>query len=321
MEPAMHRIRQAAVTLLAQFAASFALFALLAATAAAAPPTATAKQKIFGSPQEAARELAAASKTHDHKAMLAVLGTGAANIVFSGDAVADRASEERFAEAFAQANRLDMQGDAKAILLVGKDDWPLPFPLVKSQAGWRFDTRQGQEEVLNRRIGSNELSVLQVLQAYVDAQQEYYLRNPEKEKLLCYAQKAGSSKGKRDGLYFPVSDGEPPSPLGPLFAKAQAEGYKLGEEGRPVPYHGYYYRILKAQGPAAKNGAYDYVVHGKMIGGFALVAYPAAYANSGVMTFIISHDGVAYQKDLGPDTAAVARKMSRFNPDESWKQL
>ena len=314
----MNRIRQAAVNLLARLAALLALFALLAAMPAGA---ATAQQKILGSPQEAARELAAASKAHDQKAMIAVLGAGAASIVFSGDAVADRASEDRFAQAYEEANRLDMQGDAKAILLVGKDDWPLPFPLVKSQTGWRFDARQGQEEVLTRRIGRNELAVIQVLQAYVDAQQEYYLRNPGKNELLCYAQKAGSSKGKRDGLYFPVAEGEPPSPLGPLFAKAQAEGYKLAEDGKPVPYHGYFYRILKAQGPAAKNGSYDYVVHGKMIGGFALVAYPAAYANSGVMTFIVSHDGVAYQKDLGPETAAVAGRMTRFNPDGSWKQL
>ena len=314
----MNRIRQAAVNLLARLAALLALFALLTAMPAGA---ATAQQKIFSSPQEAARELAAASKAHDHQAMIALLGGGAASIVFSGDPVADRASEDRFAQAYEEANRLDMQGDAKAILLVGKDDWPLPFPLVKSQSGWRFDARQGQEEVLTRRIGRNELAVIQVLQAYVDAQQEYYLRNPQKNELLCYAQKAGSSKGKRDGLYFPVGEGEPPSPLGPLFAKAQAEGYKLAEDGKPVPYHGYFYRILKAQGPAAKNGAYDYVVRGKMIGGFALVAYPAAYANSGVMTFIVSHDGVAYQKDLGPETAAVAGRMSRFNPDGSWKQL
>ncbi|HWP13029.1 MAG TPA: DUF2950 domain-containing protein [Ramlibacter sp.] len=314
----MHRTRQAAVTLLAPLVALLALLVVLAASPAGA---ATEKQKAFGTPQEAAQELVAAAKAHDRKAMLAVLGVSAADIVFSGDSVADRMSTRQFAQAYEEANRIEMQGDTKAALVVGKDDWPLPFPLVKSQAGWRFDARQGRDEVLTRRIGRNELDVMEVLQAYVDAQQEYYLRNPGKDKLLHYALKAGSSKGKRDGLYYPISEGEPPSPLGSLFAQAQAEGYNLGSKGKPVPYHGYLYRILTAQGPDAKDGAYNYVVRGKMIGGFALVAYPAAYAKSGVMTFIVNQDGVVYQKNLGPSTAAEATKMSQFNPDGSWKRI
>ncbi|GAB3765146.1 DUF2950 domain-containing protein [Ramlibacter monticola] len=316
----MHCIRLAAMRIRAPLAALLAVAALLAAPAAVA---ASAAQKVFDTPQQAAGELAAATKSHDSAAMLAILGANAATLVFSGDAVADRAAEDRFAQAYEESHRIEMQGDAKATLAVGKDDWPFPFPLVKSQGGWRFNAREGREEVLTRRIGRNELSVMQVLQAYVDAQQEYYLRNPDQGKLLAYAQKVGSTKGKRDGLYYPVNAGEPPSPLGTLFASAQAEGYRLGSgpEGKPVPYHGYIYRILKAQGPAAKDGAYDYVVHGKMIGGFALVAYPAAYANSGVMTFIVNHDGVAYQKDLGPSTSAVASKMTRFDPVAGWKPL
>ena len=294
------------------------LVTLLAAGMAVAAP---AKQKAFATPEEAVQELVAAAKAHDVKAMLSVLGTDAASLIFSGDPVEDRAAYERFTKAYEEANRIEKQGDAKATLSVGKDDWPLPFPLVKSPAGWQFDTTQGREEVLTRRIGRNELSVIQVMQAYVDAQQEYYLRNPGNDKLLHYAQKGASSKGKRDGLYFPTREGEPPSPLGDLFAKAQAEGYKPGTGGNPVPYHGYVYRILKAQGPDAKGGAYDYVVKGTMIGGFALVAYPAIYGNSGVMTFIVNQDGVVYQKDLGPSTPSVAPKITKFNPDASWKRL
>jgi hypothetical protein len=314
----MHRI-QNTVTL--RFAALLAIVAMLAAEPAAAAAAAREKQKGFATPQEAAQELVAAAKANDSKTMLSVLGADAAPIVFSGDAIADRTSSEEFARAYEEANRIEMQGDAKAVLMVGKDDWPLPFPLVKSEAGWRFDARQGREEVLTRRIGRNELATIQVVQAYVDAQEEYYLRNPDKQKLLHYAQKVGSSKGKRDGLYYPVNEGEAPSPLGSLFAKAQSEGYQLGSDsGKPVPYHGYLYRILKAQGPEAKNGSYSYVVRGNMIGGFALVAHPAAYGNSGVMTFIVNQDGTVYEKDLGPATTSIVARMSRFNPDSTWKR-
>jgi hypothetical protein len=262
----------------------------------------------------------AAVKAHDDKAMLAVLGAGAKNVVNSGDKVADRNGREKFAAAYDEANKLDMQGDAKATLSVGKDAWPFPIPLVKAGDAWRFDAKQGAEELLNRRIGRNELSTIQALGAYVDAQREYYLANPVKDKLLQYAQKVVSSKGKRDGLYYPTRAGEAPSPLGQLFAKATAAGYKADAEGKPVPYYGYYYRILKAQGPDAKGGAYDYVARGKMIGGFAMVAYPATYGSSGIMTFIVNHDGVVYEKDLGPKSAEIAAKMTKFNPDGTWKK-
>jgi DUF2950 family protein len=314
----MRSIPQRATMGMSRGVALLAAFMILGAGPAAAAPT---KQKAFATPEEAVQELAAATKANDVKSLLAVLGADAASLIFSGDPVADRAAYERFTKSYEEANRIEKQGDARATLSVGKDDWPLPFPLVKSQAGWQFDAKQGREEVLTRRIGRNELSVVQVMHAYVDAQHEYYQRNPDNDKLLHYAQKGMSSKGKRDGLYFATAEGEPPSPLGDLFAKAQAEGYKPGASVNPVPYHGYVYRTLKGQGPEAKGGAYDYVVKGSMIGGFALVAYPAIYGNSGVMTFIVNQDGVVYQKDLGPSTAAEARKMTKFNPDSSWKRL
>jgi hypothetical protein len=284
---------------------------------------AEAKQQTFATPEEAVKALMTAAKAGDTKAMLGVLGPGSRDIVQSGDAVADKTGRERFVKAYEEANKLVKFGDAKAVLSMGKDDWPFPIPIVKDAAGWRFDAKQGREEILNRRIGRNELSAIQAVQAYVDAQREYYLRNPQNDKLLHYAQKIISSQDKRDGLYFPTKTGERPSPLGPGFDSARAQGYEKGKEaaGKPVPYHGYHYRVLKSQGPDAPGGAYDYVAQGKMIGGFALVAWPAAYANSGVMTFIVNHDGAVYEKDLGPETAALAPKITRFNPDGSWKRL
>ncbi|HTP62816.1 MAG TPA: DUF2950 domain-containing protein [Burkholderiales bacterium] len=280
---------------------------------------AAAPQKTYGSPDEAAKALIAAARADDAKTMLTILGPEAKKLLFSGDAVADHAAREKFVKAYDEANKIEQAGDAKAILDVGKDAWPLPIPIVKVGDAWRFDAKQGAEEILNRRIGRNELSTIQAVEAYVDAQREYYLLNPTQDKLLQYAQKFISSKGKKDGLYYPTAKGEPPSPLGQLFESATAAGYKPGT-GKPAPYFGYRYRILKAQGPDAPGGAYDYVVHGKMIGGFALIAYPASYGSSGIKTFIVNHAGVVYEKDLGPDTAAVAQKISKFNPDGTWKR-
>ncbi|HET9734626.1 MAG TPA: DUF2950 domain-containing protein, partial [Burkholderiales bacterium] len=234
--------------------------------------------------------------------------------------VADREGRARFVKSYEEANKLDKSGEAKVFLSTGKDSWPMPIPIVKGTAGWRFDTKQGQEEILNRRIGRNELFTMQAMLAYVDAQREYYLRNPRNDKLLHYAQKFDSAPGKRDGLYFPTKAGEKPSPLGPLFASAKAAGYTKDGDGMPDPYYGYRYRILKGQGPDAPGGAYDYVVQGRMIGGFALIAWPASYGSTGVMSFIVNHDGVVYEKDLGPGTAAAAGKITRFNPDKTWKR-
>jgi hypothetical protein len=289
----------------------------VAGTAAAA----AAQQKVFGSPEAAAKALVTAAEKGDLKELEAILGPGSRPLVQSGDAVADRRGRERFVQAYGEASKVEPQGDAKAVLLIGKDEWPMPIPMVKGKDGWRFDTPRGREEVLNRRIGRNELSAVQAVLAYVDAQRDYYLRNPANDKLLHYAQRFSSTKGKRDGLYFPTKPGEPPSPLGPLYASAKAAGYtKKGADGLPSPYHGYRYRILKGQGPNAPGGAYGYLAQGRMIGGFALVAWPAAYGSSGVMTFIVSHEGVVYEKDLGPGTATAVGKITRFDPDPGWKR-
>jgi hypothetical protein len=276
-------------------------------------------QKVFSSPEEAVKGLMDAAKANDTKPLLSILGPEAKSFLETGDPVSDRESRERFLKFYEEANTLVKSGDSKAILEVGKDKWSFPIPIVKENSGWRFDTKEGREEVINRRIGRNELDVIQVCLAYVDAQMEYYRRNPLNGQLLQYAQKFLSTSGKRDGLYWEAKTGEEPSPFGELAARARAEGYK-GKTGKPIPYHGYYYKILTGQSSNAPGGAYDYVVRGRMIGGFGMVAYPAQYGSSGIMTFLVNHDGVVYEKDLGPSTAKIAASMTRFNPDKSWKE-
>jgi hypothetical protein len=282
--------------------------------------SAAARQKSFLTPEEGVRGLIEAAQKNDTSTLLEILGPEAKSIVNTGDAVSDRESREHFVKMYEEAHTLVQSGDAKVVLQIGKDEWPFPIPLIKDSTGWRFDTQEGKAEIRNRRIGRNELDVIQVCLAFVDAQREYYRRNPLNSTLLQYASKFLSTKGKRDGLYWEAPDNEPPSPLGPLVAQARREGYKSAA-GKPVPYHGYYYKMLTGQGPDAPDGAYDYVVRGKMIGGFALVAYPAQYGVSGIMTFIVNHDGVVYEKDFGPNTAATAQSMTKFNPDKTWKQL
>jgi Protein of unknown function (DUF2950) len=273
-------------------------------------------QKSFGSLDEAVNALVGAIRAADRKALVEILGAHGSPLVWSGDDVADRAAFQRFTAAYDRAHRLE-GGGGKVVLYVGDDDFPFPIPLVPDGPRWLWDTEAGDDELLNRRIGQNELSVIQVCLAYVDAQREYYSRGSG---LLEYAQRLESIRGKRDGLFWEAKPGEPESPLGPLVARARAAGYPLPPRGGPVPYHGYFYRILFAQGPDAPGGAYDFVVKGHMIGGFALVAYPATYGVSGIMTFIASHDGVVYQKDLGPTTAQLATAMKTYNPDRTWSE-
>jgi len=281
---------------------------------------ADAQQKTFKSPEEAVKSMMDALKAHDTKELLTIFGPAGKDLISSGDEVADRTTRERFVKDFEETNKLLRETDRKVTLIVGKEEWPFPIPIVKVGENWRFDTKAGKEELLNRQIGRNELDTIQVCLAIVDAQREYALRN-RGSGLYEYAQRFVSTKGKKDGLYWKAKEGEEQSPLGPLAARAVMEGYSGKKSaGKPVPYHGYFYKILKAQGKNAPGGAYDYVVNGKMIGGFALVAYPAEYGASGVMTFIVNHDGVVYEKDLGKDTEKIASAMKKFDPDKTWKK-
>jgi hypothetical protein len=255
-----------------------------------------ATQKSFPSPEVGVQALVDAAKRNDIDTMLQIFGVEAESFINTGDPVSDQASRERFVRAYEEAHTLVQSGDTRVILQVGKDEWPFPIPLVKDGTSWRFDAEEGQEELINRNIGRNELDVIQVCLAYVDAQREYYRRNPQRDALLQYAQRFMSTEGKRDGLYWETTADESPSPLGLFLVRARTKGYELTAD-HPTPYHGYYYKILTSQGPNAPGGTYDYVVRDVMIGGFAMVAYPAQYGSSGIMTFIVNHDGIVYQKD------------------------
>jgi hypothetical protein len=322
MQPTASVLIQKLVSVIVLGASLLAVFPAHAADGkpAAVPTQKTAiKQKTYATPEAAAADLLAAAKTGDAKRLSGILGVGAGTLQ-SGDPVSDRRAREIFVASFESAKKFEKTNDGRIILTVGKDNWPLPFPLVKAGESWRFDGAAGKEELVNRRIGRNELNTIQAVLAYVDAQREYYLTNPQKDRLSHYASRFVSSKGKRDGLYFPTKSGEKPSPLGPLFDSARAAGYAKDGSGKLAPYHGYNYRILARQGAEAAGGTYNYLAQGRMIGGHALVAWPAVYGNSGVMTFIVNHDGVVYEKDLGPGTAAVTGKLTMFNPDSTWRK-
>jgi hypothetical protein len=282
---------------------------------------AQASEKVFAAPEEAVKALVDALKADNMEELGAIFGPAGKEVLSSGDATEDRAGRERFLKAYETKNALIKDGDAKVVLQIGTEEWPFPIPIVRRGEKWSFDTRKGEEELINRRIGRNELNTIQTCLAYVDAQREYALKDRDGDGLMEYAQKFRSDPGNKNGLYWEVKAGEAQSPLGPLFAAAQEKGYRAkAAGGKPVPYHGYYYRILTGQGKNAPGGAYDYMVKGNMIGGFALVAYPAKYGSSGIMTFIVNHDGVVYQKDLGKSTEKSAVAMKLFNPDQTWKR-
>jgi hypothetical protein len=283
---------------------------------------ADAQQKTFKTPEEAVKGLMNAVKSDDTKELLAIFGPAGKEIISSGDKVADKRGEEVFVKDYEEMSRLERETDKKVTLVVGNRQWPFPIPIVKKGETWVFDTKAGKEELLNRRIGRNELDTIQTCLAIVDAEREYAMKDRDSNKLREYAQKFWSTPGKKDGLYWEAKEGEEQSPLGPLAARAVEEGYKGRKPGdKPMPYHGYFYRMLKAQGKNAPGGAYDYVVRGKMIGGFALVAFPAEYGASGIMTFIVNHDGVVYEKDLGKETGKIAKAMTKFDPDKTWKKV
>jgi hypothetical protein len=295
-------------------ASAWILLALGASVAWAVPPG----QKSFKTPEAAVQALIKAAQAKDVRALENVLGPLARPLVDSGDPVDDQNARAEFLAKYREANSIDKSAAGKAILVTGRDRWPFPIPLVKEGNAWYFDSAAGAEEVINRRIGENELATIQSCLAYVDAQQEYYLRNAQQDALQHYANKLISSEGKKDGLYWPAAKGETPSPLGEEFAAARAEGYLRPDAPQGAPFHGYVYRLLTRQGPQAPGGAYEYEVNGELLGGFALIAFPAEYRRSGVMTFIVNQDGVVYSRDLGPHTEQVAMGIVEFNPDSMW---
>jgi len=272
----------------------------------------------FASPDAAVSSLVDALRAKDVPRLCAVVGPNSEEWLFSGDTVADRDDWQMFLAAYDRKHALLRESETRVLLTVGDQGWTFPAPLVKQDGQWRFDTAAGREEAFNRRVGRNELDTLETLLAIVDAQREYAGSDPDGNGVTDYARRFHSESGKRDGLYWPTAPGAPRSPLGPLLAEAAREGYVRQAGQDPAPYHGYRFRLLTAQGPAAPGGAYDYLVGDRLLGGFAVVAYPAKYGVSGVMTFMVNHEGVVYEKDLGPATADLAGQLVNFNPDPSW---
>lgn len=275
-------------------------------------------QQRFKTPEEAVETLIKAARSGDSKSVVSILGPGSQELVSSGDPVEDANVRQEYLAAYDAGHRIIAEPGKPSVLVIGPNDWPFPIPMVQRDGQWIFDVPAGREEVLARRIGRNELSTMKAMLAYWDAQQDYADMNKSKSGQAVYAQRIISSPGKKDGLYWPTSGNEPPSPLGEAVAAATQLGYR---PGAGEPYHGYRFKILLRQGPTAPGGAVDYVVKGDMIGGFAAVAYPAEYGNSGIMTFIINHEGDIYEKDLGDRTARIASRMTSFSPDHTWKKV
>ena len=273
-------------------------------------------QSGFATPQEAAAALIKAAGDSDLPALKALFGADGEDLVSTPDPVQDKNQMAAFAAAAQKNNsvEIDPKKSTLATLVVGEDDWPLPIPLVKKGKNWYFDAKAGREEILYRRIGANELDAIQICRGFVEAQEEYASTIHDDSGVNQYAQRIISTSGKQDGLAWRNPDGSPGGPVGEGIAKAIAEGYA----NKTAPYHGYYFKVLKGQGPAAPLGQLDYVIEGAMIGGFALVAWPAEYRVTGVQTFMVSYDGVVYQKDMGPDSAKIASEMERYNPDKTW---
>ncbi len=282
---------------------------------------ATASQTTFSTPEAGVAALVDALTGHDQSKLSAMLGPHGKVLISSGDPVADRHNREAFIKAYRDAHVLTRDGDKQAMLTIGTDEWPMPIPLKKMGQRWRFDTQQGEREILARRIGRNEISALQVCLAIVDAQDEFVALHQHRDGVIEYAAKFVSTPGRHDGLYWQTDEEEPQSPLGPLLATAALEGYPTSTAKTLAPYHGYFYRILTKQGADAPGEAREYLVKEHMLGGFAVIAYPARYGVSGVMSFIVNQDGLLYEKDLGKKTKTIASTMTTFNPDKSWKQV
>lgn len=292
-----------------------------AAPASETPRPRPVQPQAFQTPEEGFAALIEAARAHDERQLLRVLGEPARRLIRSGDPVADRAAQDRLATAYAEKHEIERPAPDRAVLQVGDDGWPLPIPLVQRGGVWRFDAREGAQELIDRRVGRNELDTIETLRAVVDAQDEYARTAGRQGAFSVYARRFLSAPGQRDGLYWPTAEGEPQSPLGPLIAEASAGGYALRRGDAPTPFHGYFFRILEAQGPSAPGGTFSYVVNGRMIGGFGVIAHPAEYGVSGIMTFIVNHEGVVYQRDLGPQTARIARGITTFDPGQGWVKV
>src|SRR5271167_1605654 len=284
------------------------------------PAATEAAQKTFASPDDAAKSLAEAAKAGSHEALVAIFGPGSQDVIFSGDTAQDKTNFENFTAAYATMNRWRKQTDGSEVLYLGADNNPFPIPLKKNSAGqWYFDTAAGKDEILSRRVGDNELAAMDVVAAMAAAQAEYFSQRHDGVKQ--YEQKFISDEGKQNGLYWTSPEGQPKSPLGPLAAFAAATEGFTPEAGKQQPFHGYLYRILTKQSADAKGGAKDYVVNGKMTGGFAIVAYPEKYGDTGITTLLINQNGVMYEKNLGKDTIELAKAMSEFDPDKTWSPV
>jgi hypothetical protein len=298
---------------------AMALWLVSARLTSAAPQEA---QQSYASPEEAAAALASATRSHDQAALRAIFGPGSEKLLSSGDRYADEEQQRRFATAYEEKHTLVPKNAERVELDVGNDDWPLPIPIVQSGGRWQFDTHAGAEEIINRRIGRNELAAIRVALAYVEAQKAYFDRMKQQTGTGFYAQRLISTPGRQDGLYWRATAGSEESPFAAVIAEAEDAGYAGAFAGASaIPYRGYYFHVLKAQGPDAPGGAVSYVKSGQMTGGFALIAWPASYGSSGIMTFLVDQDGVVFQKDLGPDTAHMAPRITQFDPDLTWTRI
>jgi len=314
-QKSVFRLSRSMVFIITLFVTAMFIFALRL------PAVAAPSQKLFSSPEDAVKALTEAVKAKDNAALDQIFGPSGKDLR-SGDEVQDAVEFVEFAKYLAQKSNLIKENDSKVILHIGNENWPFPVPIVKYNDKWFFDTEAGKEEVLNRRIGEDELTAILVCRAYVKAQREYVLKDWDGDGIFAYAQKLRSDAGRKNGLFWRSARGEVLSPLGELVAQAWHEGYKkdrvVFKEAEPSPFHGYYFKILTRQGKNVPGGSYSYIINGNMVGGFAMVAFPSNWSKSGVMTFIVNQQGKVYEKNLGPDTATMAQKMTLYNPDKTW---
>ena len=306
--------------------AALAALMILAAVntpAAAADAAPVASGQTYATAEDAVTALVNAIRSDKPDAIMAVLGPGSERLINSGDAVVDDTARKKFVAAFGEKHQLTANGSDSMTLVVGNDDWPLPIPIAKSDGKWHFDSPAGAQELIDRRIGRDEIAAIRTSLTYVDAQKDFYALARQVEGTAFYAQQLVSNPGRHDGLYWEPDDGEDGSPLAPLVDQARSEGYPGSvTAGKPQAYFGYYFRILTGQGPNTPEGASSYIgADGEMTKGFALIAWPASYGASGVMSFIVNQDGIVFQKDLGPDTASVAAKIKLYDPDLSWSRV